>query len=254
MAPTQTTGDPLRRLTFHALLAGLCPLIPIPFLDDQVLGWVHRRRVREALRGHGFAPTAGNFQRREAVAEVARRESKGLLAGCFRLVIIGPILKLIIRLISKVFRKILIVLTLKDCVDRFSEAFHEGYLLHLALERGAVEEHHLDAGVSGVMWLRWVIRTTCEEVDPRPLNQLVKGTLRGSRGLLLKASRMLGRLFRRRPRTEAEAPEAEAALDAEEEAMLGSLLDRLTAVIRGEAGYLAALEEKFAANLQRTQG
>jgi hypothetical protein len=243
----------LRRLTFHALLAGLCPLIPIPFLDDRVLAWVHRRRVREQLERHGFERLGSDFQRREAVAELARRESKGLLAGCFRLVVIGPLIKLIVRLISKVFRKIVLILTLKDCVDRFSEAFHEGFLLERALEGGRVEAHHLDAGVAGVLWLRWAIRTTCEAVDPRPLNQLVKRTLKGSRVLLLRASRTLGKLFRKGRRDGEVAEAVEARLEQREEALLGSLLDRLTAAIQGEAGYLAAVGETFQGNLELTR-
>src|SRR4051794_9816184 len=36
-----------RRLTFFSALAGLCPLIPVPIVDDRTLGMIHRRMVRE---------------------------------------------------------------------------------------------------------------------------------------------------------------------------------------------------------------
>ena len=39
-----------RRVKSFSALAGLCPLIPIPFLDDKVLSWVRGRSWKSTSR------------------------------------------------------------------------------------------------------------------------------------------------------------------------------------------------------------
>lgn len=45
--PTAARPSWFRQVTFHSLLAGLCPIIPVPFLDDRVLAGVRRKMVRD---------------------------------------------------------------------------------------------------------------------------------------------------------------------------------------------------------------
>jgi hypothetical protein len=103
--------------------------------------------------------------------------------------------------------------------------------------------------------VRWAIEATCREVDPRPLNQIVRRTLRGSRQLLREAAGLLGRTLRRERRGAersagaAEPSGREAAALAAEERLLSGVLDRLAAALWHQEGYRLHLEQRLAAAL-----
>lgn len=76
--PRLPAGSPgpdwFRQVTWNSLLASLCPLIPLPFLDDWALGWVRRDAVADALwneHGHRDELEAA-FDRALAAADTAR--------------------------------------------------------------------------------------------------------------------------------------------------------------------------------------
>ena len=48
----------LGRVAAHAVVSGLTPLIPIPFLDDYALRQVRERMVRAVLQEHGLPTPA----------------------------------------------------------------------------------------------------------------------------------------------------------------------------------------------------
>lgn len=234
--PSAPTSAWFRQVTFHGVLAGLCPLIPIPFVDDKVLVWVRRRMVRDVLRDHGLEPSQEQVRILEGSIE------KSFLDGCLRTAFLLPLLKISTYLLRKVFRKILIVLTLKECSDRFSEALHEGYLLH----RAAAEWEGGDA--TGVKQVRAAIRQACDEVDPRPVHQLAKKTFRGSRKLLVQAARRLTRVVRSERKVQAEAgrEQEDPQIDvAAEESLVGSMADRLASSLWLQKAYWETLEGHF---------
>lgn len=217
-----------RRVTFYSLLAGLCPLIPVPFLDDRVLAAVRRAMVRTLARERGVALTpiqleylAGTYRTPRGCWSQAGRAAYALT----------------VKLLGKIFRKVLVFLAVKEGVDTASRVFHEGYLLHLLFDPG--EPATAAPADDLAAWrARWALEGTVAEVDPRPVNQAIRRTFRGSRGLLREGARVLARSARRLRR-------GGALPEAEEERVLGGLRDRLAAELWEERGYLEALEGRF---------
>lgn len=230
-----------RRVTFHSLLAGLCPLIPVPFLDDRVLASVRRKMVRElaAERGARLDP-----ERVDLLAGIERRSR-----GCVDLAVRGTV-TVTFKLLRKVFRKVFIFLAVKEGVDTASRVFHEGYLLHLALAWAPDWESRsapLDSGRARTV--RRAVDGTLAEVDPRPVEQAVRRVFRGSRSLLRQGARVLGRSGAARPGRKEERRAGELP-EAEERQILGGVLDRLEAALWQEQGYLDDLEARFRRHLE----
>lgn len=105
-------------LVGHAVLVGLTPLIPVPFVDDMVKEALERRLVREVGRAHGVelddeAVRALVGEQGSAIAEMAKN------AALFPF-------KLILR-------KVFMVLEVKRASDAASLAYHRAYLVERAL-------------------------------------------------------------------------------------------------------------------------
>ncbi|HEX4952144.1 MAG TPA: hypothetical protein VF017_01950 [Thermoanaerobaculia bacterium] len=237
-APSERVAAPwFQRVTFHSTLAALCPLIPIPFLDDWALAWVRRRQVAEALAARHLAATDWH------VAVLAGEKLEAHRGGCLLATAFGWTVKAVIYVVKRLFRKLLIFLAIKDGADKFSLVFHEGYLLHHAMERGVLTPASM-ADPNEVIRVRLALERACGEIDARPVNQLVRRILRGSRGLLREAARGLGRVLRRQRRGEGTADTA-GGVEAEQERLLGSLTDRLMADLWHQEGYRAELVAHF---------
>jgi len=250
---TDTTRPPVarpswfRHVTFHSLLAGLCPIIPVPFLDDRVLAGVRRKMVRDLAAERGVPLDPPPSPVNDVLAGTA-----GVRRGCLGTVA-WIAFSLTVRLLGKLFRKVLILFAVKESVDTASRVFHEGYLLHLIFEWAPAWD-----GVEGrpaldhdrALALRAAMEATVAEVDPRPLEQALRRAFRGSRGLLRQGARLLTRAGARAGKGEAGAGAAssrtgERIPEAEERRLLGGLVDRLTAELWEQQGYLEALEERF---------
>ncbi|MCB1034919.1 MAG: hypothetical protein KDD47_13915 [Acidobacteria bacterium] len=235
--PSEAGGETwFRRLTFFSLLAGLCPLIPLPFVDDWVLSRVRLYMGREILGLRRLIASP------EDLRTLVGLEKKGLWQGCFALTVILPLFKLAVYLIRKIVRKIVLILTLKECSDRFSEVLHEGYLLHAATLRGDLEgEAAGTVPTASARAVRRGIVQACDEVDPRPVHQLIKRGLRGSRWLLATGARRLAAAFRRGRK---DPSATEAGLEGEER-LLATLVDRLSSSLWLQAAYWQELEEHY---------
>lgn len=231
--PSAAGAPWFRRLTLHGLLASVCPLIPLPFLDDWALAWVNRRLAAETLRTWGIEPLPWQL---ETLGWDGLEDHR---SGCVRA--LSTFVLLGFYVVKRLFRKLLVILTLKDCVDAFSRTFHEGYLLHRAFERGILDGPALTGG-NRLLAVRQAILDTCRAIDPRPVNQLVKRSLRGSRRLLFGTSRRLGRKLRQEKE---KAGDGAAASLAGEEGSLGGLADTLAAELWGDAGYRESLDRRF---------
>jgi len=228
----------LRRLVFHSLLIGLCPLIPIPLLDDWARDLLKKRLVAEIVRRHGGGLADPELQLLACGHHPATLG--GCVRGCFGVALIKTLTVVAAKILKKIFRKILIFLTIKECVDGFSRTFHEAYLVRHALDLG-----RLPAPVPGVLEVRQAIEATVDAIDPRPIEQLVRHAFAGSWKLLTRGARLLGRLLkplRRSGRQDRELLHGELRLDQEEE-LLGDLVDELTAELEHETGYLRQLEK-----------
>ena len=236
---TSSPPDWFRSVVWSGLAGGLCPLMPIPVLDDIVLARFRRRMVRRLGEKHGV--------------ELNRRQVAALGGGGRSSSCLGLIFKVVAYPFRKVLRKVLYFLSVKEAADTFSLLFHQGYLLHTALEHGA-----LGSGgpppAGAAMTVRRAIFETLDAIDTRPIMKLVKGVFRGSRDLL----RGVIRWARRRLPTRAgglqlddagqdPAVLAEASPEAE------ALLERLLELLWGEEGYRDRLREELVGRLDGLQ-
>ena len=235
-----------RQVTFYSLLAGLCPLIPVPFLDDRVLAGVRRKMVRELAEEGGLTGARRLDRTRVDLLAGTAGESRGCLGWVGWLAF-----TLTVRLLAKLFKKILLFFAVKESVDTASRVFHEGYLLHLtfswapawaAAEAGAPGGGGLDPGRARAV--RRTLEATLDDVDPRPLEQTLRRTFRGSRRLLRRGARLLTRRGAREAGRQDRGTER-ALPEDEEKRLLARVLDGLVADLWEERGYLAALEQRY---------
>lgn len=245
--PTAGPGGPaapvpwFRGVTFYSVLAGLCPLIPVPFLDDRVLDAVKRRMTTVLARERGVTLTA---RQRDFLAGTWS-EPKGCLERTG-----GLAVKLTVKLIGKIFRKVLIFLALKEASEVASRTFHEGYLLHLLFDPATPPgwpEPGKPQDDDSAWRARWAIDRAVAESDPRPVNQAIRRAFRGSRGLLRSSARVLARGVRPGAGAPdgASSEERTAAVEAEEASRLSGVVDPLASELWRERGYLDALETRF---------
>jgi hypothetical protein len=226
--PPNAVPPSLARVAFHAMAAGLTPLIPVPFLDDYALRQVREQSVRDQLKERGLkAPD-------KAVAVLAgsyeTRSLGGQLVSYLKAVALFPV--------RKVFRKVFFVLWVKDCVDLTSVCLHHGYLLHHALERGDLDAASLQG--EAPRKVQAAIVAACAELDSRPINQALRRLFRSSRVLMAEATRVF-----LDPKRGLRVPDPKA-----ENAEVKSLTDRLLQELWEERGYFTALEAHYDKHLK----
>jgi hypothetical protein len=221
---------------WDSLLGGASQLLPIPLLDDLALGRVRRGMVEALCRQRGVSPTPA--QRRVLTGAGRPWGPLGCLVGVF----LYPL--------KKLFRKLFYFLAVKEAVDTFSRLFHHGYLLHAVLERGALGTGgQPDDGAVAAAAAAAAVHGTLAAVDTRPLERLVGGVFSGSGRMLRGTLRWLAARLGRRRLAAAEATGADAEALSREAPAAEALLDRLLAVLWGEADYRRHLEQQVAARL-----
>jgi len=227
------------------VLGGLCPLVPIPFLDDWLLGRVKRWMIADLGRGLTMDLD------REARAILAGGRDAWRLSGCGA-GCVWAIQKVFFGLLIKLFRKVLYFLAIRDGLHAATEVFHEGYLASYALERADMPAQ---AGPQRNLarHVRIAVLKTLDTMDLQPVRDVLRRTFRGSWGVLIAASRALaGPFLRRKQRRAAEAgdSETEAQVRASEEERLGGLVDRAAAALWGNREYFEGLEATFVRHLE----
>jgi hypothetical protein len=200
-------GGVQRGLVAHAVLTGLTPLIPVPFVDDLAKNYFRRRLVRSLA-----AASARGLSAAEADA-LLKEGGRGCLRGCLTAVLVYPL--------KAAFRKVFYFLEWKRAVDLASRTYHFGHLTAYALrprEGGATL-----VDLCGAEAVGRAIQTVCREAPIKPVEAAVGGTFRGSRRVLRAAANLLASPLRRlrgraRPEEVAEAieqvgPQEERELD-----------------------------------------
>jgi hypothetical protein len=234
-----------RQLTFHGVLGGLCPLVPIPFLDDWLLGRVKRWMIADLDQrlDTGLDPEA-------RVILAGGRDPWGVpgcFAGC-----VWVVQKVGFRLLVKIYRKVLYFLAIRDGLHAATEVFHEGYLTAYGLRRSPPPRDP-EPQRNHARRLRSVTRETIDEMDLQPVWNALRRTFRGSWGLLIRGSRILAKPFLRRKGRRAERAgdsSAEVSVRAREEELLGGLVDRLAAALWGDREYFQRLDAVFDRHLE----
>ena len=213
------TPDNNRLLITSAVLTGLTPLIPIPFVDDVAYTQLMRQMT---------ARLAASREIELSDAEIgALSDARGgsCLPGCLGTIIVYPLRKL--------FRKIFFFLEWKRAVDTVSRTYYQGYLLDVALREG-----YLKAG--GSEELRAAIDRVLLRLDTRLIERAVKSVFRNSKNILRGTVDLLASRFSsRRDKSENIVPDQEAGQVEGIVAQLQSAFSKLP------AEHFAKLEEEL---------
>lgn len=251
MSPDADTPSDLRSLVAYSLFSGLCPLIPVPILDDWARDLLRRRLVARLAAASGTALSESDVKL--LACGYSPPTASGCAAGCLKAAVVRPLVFLSQLVVRKLVRKVLFFLMIKDAVDTFSETFHQAYLVRHALRLGAVPPTHPPATPPGgaippgpdprLLAVREAVEIVYRTADTGPVTSLAGSLFRGSWRLLMATARRMTRMLRRR-RRDGEQSISER-LASEGEARLGSLIDELTADLEQQGGYLRGLEAKL---------
>lgn len=233
-------GAALRRVLLYGVLAGLCPLIPIPFIDDVIIGKLRKRMIEGQLAAAGLEP--GRMQ----VNLITYIEPEIRLMGC--------LFGVVWTVLKKIFRKIVFLFALKDCVDHASRMVHHGWLVQYAITTGILGAHTFEAGNDAIKLVRDSVLHASDDLDTRPFNQALKRIFRGSGALMRTAAGALGRLLRAGGANRRQPDTVEAALDAIEVREIGEverILDEVVRAMGGQRSYMLHLEQAFEETYER---
>lgn len=233
MRPTALEKQAFRRLTFWSVLGGLCPLIPVPFMDDWALERVQRRMIREIDRQERAGLSAEDVKILAGDEDPRWAGCLGSAAWALREVT-GAIL-------GKLFRTVFYFLTIRRSVRRSADTLHLGYLVLYAARLGETRARVVRAA----------IRATLQEMSSQAVHRTLTRDFRQSLSLLLQGAALLGRLIPRRRSKAAQAEEIPGGEDAfrEHDELLGGFVDRVAADLWGNRTYFAELERVFEAKL-----
>jgi hypothetical protein len=239
--PVEVADYPrFRRLTFYSVLAGLCPLLPVPFLDDWALERAQRRMVSELGESRDLSLSDGEV--RVLAGEGEKRVWPGFFRGTALAVRSGTR-----RVLRKVFKTGFYALLMRDGVHRAVETFVQGYLFLYAarLPQGL---HPAGRTPERVKAVREAVVETMREEDVKPIHHAIGRAFQRSFDLLVKAAGRLGAVFGRL-RAGERADESEAL--RQEEEILAGVVDKLAAALWGNEEYFERLEKAFEGRLQR---
>ena len=228
----QVSRQALGTIVRHSLLAGFCPLIPLPFIDDYVIGKLHERMSRELFEDHGMTLS-------HTGAKILRDTPSSLLRSALMSMMLFPIKKLL--------KKIVFVLAIKGCVDVAAAIFHDGWMLARALEgahevdREALARNDHDE----LRRLRMAILATHDQVDTRPLQNIFRGIFRGGISQIDEAVSTLTSYFRSK-----RDPDSVDVSEAVREGGLGGMVEEIEgAVATEDHSYWEKLDALLATNL-----
>lgn len=222
-----------RRMVFWSLLSGLCPLLPVPFLDDWLRDRVRRRMVREMARHHRVALDPPGVR---WLADGPPWSVSGCAKGCVSGALFKPIFYIVKKLLRSTFRKLIYVLAIKDASDTFSITVHRAWMIDRALASG----HLGRADDPPVVWQ--AMKQVEGEIDPRPFEASVRAVFRGSRATVKRGVRMLRRALRRG--NELEDRLDDETLDAEA-SLLDEMVTDLDAELESSRGYFEQLATRY---------
>jgi uncharacterized protein (DUF697 family) len=220
-----------RIVALHAAVAGLCPLIPVPFADDLALRRVVRRMYRSLYAAHGRElPRSG--------AEILRAAPTHRLRDALAAAALYPV--------KKIVRKVVYVLAVKECAEVASAVFHDGWLLARVLEDAADDPAIAPGDPAFLRRVRAAMLQTYEDIDPAPLRRALAGAFSGARVGVRQGVEALRRALRRqRPADDVDALSAgvRAAVAGE-----GEYVDRLERTFRRHLGLRARGSAEAAAH------
>ena len=223
----------------HAVLIGLTPLIPIPFLDDIVKTYFYRRLVRSLASRYKLTLSA------EEINRLAEDQGRGAVKGC----LLGTVEYVVKRLI----RKLVIVLEWHRAIDLVTQAYYAGYLLDFAFQQG----WYAPGDPQQAMKLRSAIDRARTNANVNLVRNIVKSSFNQSRGLVLDAVRQLTRSLKdivvRRSRAGRRRQVAEETVAAKLEQESANIRGTLGKLISNLQDYLEIFMQEHQDHFERLQ-
>jgi uncharacterized protein (DUF697 family) len=174
-------------VSFHAVLAALCPLVPVPLVDTLLLQQVRKSMTRSLALDLGVA--LSEPQVAVLAGAVDLDPGRGCLVGCF-----AASGKLGLAVLKQLVTKLVIFFTFKEGVENAAEVFYEGVLLQHAL---TAHRHVLpttdDERQAGARQLRKAIDGVLADVQGGAILGIIGGVLRGARQALAEGARLLAK-------------------------------------------------------------
>lgn len=144
-------------LASYALLTGLTPLIPIPFVDDYVQERLMRQLVTQIVTARGVTVPP---------ADIAALAAEPAAAGALRR-IAGSV---VLYPVKKVLRKTFLVLEGKRAVDLAAKTYAVGWLIDTAIRWKAYPAHRsLTATV-----VRVAAENACKKLNTSPIEHAIR--------------------------------------------------------------------------------
>jgi hypothetical protein len=230
MSPSDNNSQHL--LVTHAVLTGLTPLVPIPFLDDHLYAYFMRSLVQHLGVSHARPLTAD-----EATALVGQPSRSAW--GCLGTVLLYPL--------KKVLRKVFFFLEWKRAVDTISDTYHQGYLIDVALHEGWLDAH-------SAARVRAAIDAVLARTNTSLVTRAIFGVVGRSKSILRQAGELLtGHLSgnKQSPGPE-EVARVAARVEEEEKAQLGGLINQVQrAIAMLPVEHFQFLQQELSAELSR---
>jgi len=210
----------LRIVAAHSAIAGLCPLIPLPYVDDLLIRRINGRMCKTLFEAHDLTLTS-------SAERVLTDTPSKWLRGAVTSVALFPV--------RKAMRKIVYVLAIRDCADVASAVFHDGWLLAYLLEHGGQRRGPALDDTRYLQKVRKAMRRTYQEIDPAPLRRALVGAFLGARVGAGHAVRAVQRM-----RGGGEATHSKG---------VENLIGEMRAAAGTQWHYLDALEQRFRRHL-----
>ncbi|MBE7436869.1 MAG: hypothetical protein HS115_00325 [Spirochaetales bacterium] len=187
MTKSQELAPLLKESLPFCLLGGLCPLIPLPWLDDWALNHFQKNLLRKVTTRHGLQLSDRDLE----ILSRGYEEKRGCLLSFF-LLPFQLIVFFLLRPAKQVLKKMTVIFAVKEAADMTSRFVHQAVLTDHAIQCGLVQSSPpADASAEikerhkqQLLATAGLVNRTCSRLDTRPLNQLIKRTLNSSRLLL----------------------------------------------------------------------
>jgi hypothetical protein len=221
-------------LVTSAVLAGLTPLVPIPFVDDHLYAYFMRSMVQRLGAAHSRP-----FSTEELEALTAQPGRGGALR------LLGSVA---LYPAKKVLRKVFFFLELKRAVDTISHTYHRGFLLDAALDEGWLNAH-------GAPRVRAAIDAVLARTNTSPVAHAIYGVLNQSQGVLKNmVATLTGSLTgsKAAPGRDKVA-QAAASVEEEQKSKMGGLTSQLQTALAGLPDeHFEKLKQQLVAELARS--
>lgn len=215
----------------HAVLTGLTPLIPVPFVDDLIEGAFVRAMVTR------LAERQGRELSDEQIRALTVTPGRGFWPGIAGKIALYPA--------KKLFRKAFYLLEWKRAADLISVTYYRGFLLDVALRHGWIELYGAEA-------VRAASDIVLQRTNTSPIQQAATGVVSGSRGLFQSLGALLRRKLPDSPDVEPREIEQAAANVQADDGPLARLVAQLQERINGvPAEHFEHLREQMKTELER---